>query len=137
MQIYEMGPQSLADATPEVEKLMATQQLTATLTSSSTVNIMSQEEDCCFQFQELDHIAHHCPNVQCFMCDEYGHIVVDCPHRIPPSGTPAPQHRPKSRKRHHNSSTSYHHHKDRYRCSRSRSQSYHQRYHSKSQHDTY
>ena len=62
-QIYEKGPQTLADAISKVEKLQATQQLTATLTPSSTVNIISHEEDCCFQCQELGHIAHHCPNV--------------------------------------------------------------------------
>ena len=32
--------------------------------------------------------------MHCFKCDEYGHIVVDCPHQIPPSGTPAHHHRP-------------------------------------------
>ena len=79
-QIYEKGPQTLADAISEVKKLQATQQLTATLIASSTVNVMSHEEDCCFQCQELGHIAQHCPNVRCFKCDEYGHTVVDCPH---------------------------------------------------------
>ena len=95
-QIYEKGPQTPTDDISEVEKLQATQQLTATLTPSSTVNVMSHEEDHCFQCQELGHIAHHCPSVQCFKCDEYSHIVMDCPHRIPPSGTPAHHHRPKS-----------------------------------------
>ena len=50
-QIYEKGPQTLANAIAEVEKLQATQQLTATLIPSSTVNVMSHEEDCCFQYQ--------------------------------------------------------------------------------------
>ena len=113
VQIYEKGPQTLADAISEVEKLQAVPQLTATLTPSSTVNIMSNREDHCFQCQELGHIACHCHNVWCFECDEYGHMVVDCPHRIPPSGTPACQCRPKSWKRHHNRSTSCHHHEDR------------------------
>ena len=125
VQIYEKGPQTLADALSEIKKLQATQQLTATLIPSSTVNIMSHEEDLCFQCQESGHIACHCPNVQCFECDEYGHIVVDCPHRIPPSGTPACHHRSQSQHRHHNRSTSCHHHEDRHRHSRSRSQSHH------------
>ena len=47
--IYEKGPQTLADAISEVEKLQATQQLTVTLIPSSTVNVMSNEEDHCFQ----------------------------------------------------------------------------------------
>ena len=55
--IYEKGPQALADAISEVEKLQATQQLTATLIPSSTVNVMSFEEDGCFQCQEAGHIA--------------------------------------------------------------------------------
>ena len=54
---------------------------------------MSHEEDNCFQCQESGQITCHCPNVQCFECDEYGHIVMDCLHRIPPSGTPAHHHR--------------------------------------------
>ena len=48
-QIYEKGPQTLTYAISEVEKLQATQQLTGILTPSSTVNIMSHEEDHCFQ----------------------------------------------------------------------------------------
>ena len=48
-QINEKGPQTLTDTISEVEKLQATQQLTATLTPSSTVNVMSNEEDHCFQ----------------------------------------------------------------------------------------
>ena len=43
--VYEKGPQTLADAISEVEKLQAVQQLTATLLPSSTVNVMSHEED--------------------------------------------------------------------------------------------
>ena len=76
--IYEKGPQTLADAVAEVERLQATQQLTATLIPSSTVNVMSDEEEHCFQCQESGHIAHNCPNV-CFECNEYEHIVMDCP----------------------------------------------------------
>ena len=79
----------LADTITEVEKLQAAQQLTATLFPSSMVNVMSNEEDQCFQCQESGHITCHCPNVCCFECDEYGHIAVDCPDRIPPSGMPA------------------------------------------------
>ena len=56
-QVYEKGPQTLADAISEVKKFQATQQLTATLITSSTVNVMSHEEDHCFQCQESGHIA--------------------------------------------------------------------------------
>ena len=42
---YEKGPQTLADAINEAEKLQAAQQLTATLLPASTVNVMSHEED--------------------------------------------------------------------------------------------
>ena len=131
-QIYEKGQQTLADAISEVVKLQATQQLTSTLTPSSTVNVISQEEDHCFKCQQSSHIACHCPSVQCFECEEYGHILMDCPHRIQLSDTPACHHRPKLQNSHHNRSTSCHHHDARYRCSRSRSQSHLWRYHSKS-----
>ena len=43
--VYEKGPQTLADAINEVEKLQAAQQLTATVLLLSTVNVMSHEED--------------------------------------------------------------------------------------------
>ena len=98
---------------------------------------MTHEEDCCFQSQESGHIACHCLNVCCFECNEYGHIVVDCPHQIPPSGTLACHHRPKSHTRHHTRSTSHHCHQDRYRHSRSRSQSLSCRYCSHSHHGSY
>ena len=135
--VYEKGSQALADTISKVEKLQTKQKLTATLIPSSTVNVMSHEEECCFQYQESGHITHHCPNVQCFECDEYGHIVMDCLHRIPPSGTPAHHHRSHSQDRHPNRSTSCHCHEDRYKHSRSRSQSHHQKYHSQSHHNSY
>ena len=62
---------------------------------------MSNEEDQCFQCQEVGHITCHCPNVHCFECDEYGHIVADCPDKIPPSDTPTHHHRQNSDTRHH------------------------------------
>ena len=55
-QVYEKGLQTLADAISEVEKLKATQQLTAILIPSSTVNVMSHKYHC-FKCQESDHIA--------------------------------------------------------------------------------
>ena len=87
--VYEKGPQSLADAIREVEKLQAAQQLTATLLPSSTVNVMLSDDDKCFQCQESGHMACHCPCIKCFNCDKYGHVTTDCPDKIPPSGTPA------------------------------------------------
>ena len=47
-QVCEKEPLTLADAISEDEKLQAAQQLTATLVPSSTVNVMSHEEDHCF-----------------------------------------------------------------------------------------
>ena len=76
--VYEKGPQSLADAIKEVEKLQAAQQLTATLLPSSSVNVMSSNVDKCFQCQELGHMAHHCPHIKCFDCGENGHVAADC-----------------------------------------------------------
>ena len=84
----------LTDAISEVEKLNAIQQLTATIIPPSIVNVMSHEEDGCFQCQEQGHIAGNCPHIRCYECNEYGHIVMDCSHKIPPSGTPATHHKP-------------------------------------------
>ena len=87
--VYQKGPQSLVDTIKEGEKLQAVQQLTATLLPSSSVNTMSNDDDKCFQCQELGHIAHQYPCIKCFNCDEYGHVTADCPNKIPLSGMPA------------------------------------------------
>ena len=135
--VYEKGPQTLADAISEVEKLQAVQQLTATLLPSSTVNVMSSEDDKCFQCQVSGHKAHHYPHIQCFDCNEYGHIAADCPDKIPPSGTLACHKKHHSHTRHCTRSTSRHHHWDRHRFSRSRSQSYTHGYQSHSHNNSH
>ena len=121
--VYEKGPQSLADAIREVEKLQAAHQLTATLLPSSSVNIMSSDDDKCFQCHESEHMACHCPCIKCFDCDEYGHVMADCPDQIPPSGTPARHRNSHPSTRHHDRSLSCHNHRDRHRSHRSRSHS--------------
>ena len=122
--VYEKGPKTLSNAISEVAKLQAAQQITATLSALSTVNMMSNEGDQCFQCQELGHTAHHCPSIRCFDCNEYGHIAADCPDRIPPSGTPAHQRRQCLNTRHHTRLTSKHCHRDKHRYNRSRFQSH-------------
>ena len=87
--VYEKGPQSLADAIREVEKLQAAQQLTTTLLPPSLVNIMSSDDNKCFQCQETGHMACYCPHIRCFDCDDYGHVTVDHPNKFLPSGIPA------------------------------------------------
>ena len=67
----------MADAIKEVEKLQAAQQLTTTLLPSSTVNVMSSDDDKCFQCQESGHMACHCPHIKCFNCDKYSHVAAD------------------------------------------------------------
>ena len=107
--IYEKGPQTFTDAISEVEKLNAIQQVTAMIIPPSTVNVMLNKENCCFECQELGHITQHCPHIRCYECDKYGHTVMDYPHRTPPSGTPVTHH--KSHKSHH--ARLRHHHEDR------------------------
>ena len=135
--LYEKGPQMLNDAISEVEKLNAVQQLTATITPPSMVNMMTNDEDGCFQCQEHGHIASHCPNIRCFKCDEYGHIVMDCPHKILPLRTPAKHHQSKPHQSHHARSSSRHYYEDRDRQSHSRSQPCFHRHHSLSSQDSY
>ena len=112
----------LNDTISKVENLNAVQQLTATITPPSVVNMMTNNEDRCFQCQEHSHIARHCPNIRCFDCDEYGHFVMDCPYKISPVGTPAKHHQSKLHKSHHATSSSRHCFEDRDRQSHSRSQ---------------
>ena len=109
--IYEKGPQMLNDAISEVEKLNAAQQLTAMIIPASTVNVMSNEEDCCFQCPEPGHITQHGPHIKCYECDEYSHIIMDCLHKILPSGTPVTHHKP--HRNHHARLSLRHHHADR------------------------
>ena len=85
---YERGPQSLADAIKEVEKLQAAQQLTSTLFTSLSVNTMSSDEDKCFQCQESGHMACYCLHIRCFYCNDYSYVAAECPDKIPPSGIP-------------------------------------------------
>ena len=126
-----------SNALSKVEKLNAVQQLTATITPPSMINMMSNDEDRCFQWQEDGHIARNCPNIRCFECDEHGHIVMDCPHKIPPLGTPAKHHQSKPHKDYHARSSSRHCHKNRDRQSCSRSQPCFHRHHSSGHHDSY
>ena len=115
--ICEKGPQMLSETITKVEQLNTVQQLTSTITLPCMVNMMSNNEDQCSQCQEQGHNARHCPNIRCFECYEYGHIVMDFPHRIPPLGTPAKHHQSKPHKSHHARSSSRHHHENRDRQS--------------------
>ena len=55
--VYEKGPQTLAEAIREVEKLQAAQQITSSLLPAPSVNTMSSDQDRCFQCQEVGHMA--------------------------------------------------------------------------------
>ena len=137
--VYEKGPQSLADTIREVEKLQAAQQLTSTLLPPSLVNTMYSDDNKCFQCQETGHMAHYCPHIRCFDCDNYDHTTVDSPNKIPPSGIPT-RCRDNNTSRHdrstswsNNHNRQYHHdHWDRYRFNRSWSCFYSPRYRSNS-----
>ena len=126
--VYEKGPQTLTEAIREVEKLQATQQLTSSLLPTSSVNVMTNDQDKCFQCQEVGHMACYCPHIKCYDCNNYGHVAMDCPNKIPPSGMPA-HHRPGPSGRNQRSSSWYHsnssrsrheHRRSRYSCSWSR-----------------
>ena len=134
--VYRKGPQTLAAAIREVERLQEAQQMTATLLPSSAVNVMSSEDDKCFQCQESGHMACHCPKLRCFDCNKYVCVAADCPDKIPPSGTPACHRNHHSSTRHQTRSTSGHHNRDRHRFSRTRSHSCTHRYRSHSQNNS-
>ena len=127
--VYEKTPQTLSKAIREVEKLQAAQQITSTLLPTSSVNTMSSDNDRCFQCQEIGHMACYCPHIWCYDCDNYRHVTMDCPDKIPPSGTPAHHRtdtndrssRPSSR---HCSHTRHSHHNCRDRSRFSHSQSH-------------
>ena len=113
--VYEKGPQTLAEAIREVEKLQAAQQLTSSLLPASLVNAMSSDQERCFQCQEVGHMAHYCPHIRCYDCNNYGHVAMDCPDKIPLSGTPAycrpgPNKRSQRSSSRYNSQTSHSHH---------------------------
>ena len=124
--VYEKGPQTLSEAIKEAEKLQAAQQITSSLLPASSVNAMSSDNDRCFQCKEVGHMAPYHPHIRCYDCDSYGHVAMDCPDKIPPSGTPAcrrtdPNDRSRRSSSRHNSHTSRsrHEHRNRSRFSRS------------------
>ena len=140
--VYEKGPQTLAKAIKEVEKLQAAQQITSSLLPTSSVNTMSSDNDRCFQCQEVGNMACYCPHIRCYDCNNYGHVAMDCPDKILPSGTPArcrtgTNDRSRRSSSRHNSHTSCsrHEHGNRSRFSRSRSQPCDYSYRSSSHHD--
>ena len=142
--VYEKGPQNLADTIREVEKLQTAHQLASTLLPPSSVNIMSSDNNKCFQCQETGHMACYCPHIRCFYCDNYGHIAADCPNKILPSGIPARCRDNNTSKCDRSTSLSNNHtrhyhcdHRDRHRLSRSRSHSHNPRYRSNSCSDSH
>ena len=60
---------------------------------SSTVNMMSNKDDQCFQCQEPGHITQHCPHIRCHEKRIRTYSPWDCPNRILPSGIPAQHHK--------------------------------------------
>ena len=87
--VYKKGPQTFSEAIREVEKLQAAQQITSSLLPNSSVNTMSSNNDRWSQCQEVSHMACYCPHIRCYNCDNYGHVAMDCPDKILPSGMPA------------------------------------------------
>ena len=87
-------------------------------------------------------MACYCPHIRCYDCDNYGHVAVDCPDKIPPSGTPAHSrtstyNRSRRSSSRHNSHTrcSHHEHINRFRFSCSRSRTRDHSYRNSSCHD--
>ena len=107
--VYEKGPQTLAETIREVEKLQAAHELTSSLLPMSLVNVMTSDQEKCFQCQEVGHMASYCPHMRCYDCDIYGHVAMDCPDKILPSGMPAHR-RPGPSKRSRRSSSRYNSH---------------------------
>ena len=140
--VYEKGPQTLTEAIKEVEKLQAAHQITSTLLPASLVNTMSSNNHRCFQCREVGHMACYWPHICCYDCDNYGHVAMDCPDKIPTSGTPS-HHRTNNRDRNRRSTSRqpsntrclHHNHRDRSRFSRSRSHPRNYSHRSNSQHE--
>ena len=128
-QICKKDPQTLSEVMKLAKKFNTAQQVTAILTSS-TVNMMSND-DWCFVCRKTGHIGHYCPDVQSYNCKEFRHFAQDCPDIISLLGIP----------HHHNRSCSQpcykHNHRDRHsygRCS-DWSWSHHWSYHSRTSHN--
>ena len=51
------------------------------------VNMMSNDNRC-FVCGKKGYNGCHCPSVQCYNCDDFGHFAQDFPEKIPSSGTP-------------------------------------------------
>ena len=87
-------------------------------------------------------MACYCPHIWCYNCDNYGHVAMDCPDKILPSGTPAHCRMDTNNKCWRSSSRcpshtrhSCHDHRDRSRFSRSQSRAHNYNYRSSSHQD--
>ena len=136
------GPQTLSEAIRKVEKLQAAQQnnfLTLTLISQPPcqaimIGVFNAKKSVIWLA-----IVH---TIRCYDCDNYGHVAMDCPDKILPSGTPAccrtdtnNRSRRSSSRHHSHNRHSCHDHRDRSRFSRSRSRPHNHNYRSSSHHD--
>ena len=61
--IYEKDHKHTLMLSPKLRSLMLYSSSQPQLFHLPTVNIMSNEEDCCFQCQDQGHIAWNCPNI--------------------------------------------------------------------------
>ena len=67
--IYEKDSQTLLEVNKLVEEFNVVQYITATLTSP-TVNMMSNDNRC-LVCGKTGHTGHHCPNSQCYKCEDF------------------------------------------------------------------
>ena len=75
--VYKKDPQTLSQVIKSVEKLDTAQPVTATL-SPPMVNMMSND-DSCSVCGKKGHIACHCPQAQCYNCDDFCHFAQRLP----------------------------------------------------------
>ena len=125
-----------------INQVLASYRITPNLATTESPFFLVYGRNPNLPLHQLLEMACYCPQIHCYDCHNYGHVAMDCPDKILPSGTPS-HHKTNNRDRNRRSSSrqpshtrrSCHNHRDRSRFSHSHSHPHNHSYRSSSRHE--